>query len=191
MGRRGAAHGPMTVNAGAGAWGRIVGQDRAVSVLRGAATRPVHAYLLVGPRGSGIEDAARCFAAALVSSDPDERSWDLVLRSVHPDVIEVDPRATQIRMEDAQGIIDEVYRSPIEGPRKAAVVWDVDRLNDAAANKLLKTLEEPPAAAVLVLVTATAGGVLPTVRSRCQRVDFVPLPESVVEAALLGDGVEP
>ena len=69
-------------------WGRIPGQDRAVAQLRRAASRPVHAYLLVGPRGSGVEEAARCFAAALVTTDDDERSWDLVLRGVHPPTLE-------------------------------------------------------------------------------------------------------
>ena len=59
---------------------------------------PVHAYLLVGPRGSGVEEAARCFAAAVVAPDGDERAWDLVLRGVHPDVVEIDPPANQIRI---------------------------------------------------------------------------------------------
>ena len=81
----------------------------------------MHAYLLVGPRGSGVEDAARCFAAAVIAPDGDERAWDLALRGVHPDVVEIDPPANQIRVEDAQQIIDEAYRSPIEGERKVIV----------------------------------------------------------------------
>ncbi len=135
---------------------------------------PVHAYLLVGPRGSGVEEAARCFAAALITTDDDERSWDLVLRGVHPDVVEIDPPATQIRIEDAQAVVDEVSRSPIEGERKVVVLFDAERLrlNEAAANKLLKTLEEPPPRAVIILVTSGADQLLPTIRSRCQRVDF-------------------
>ena len=109
----------------------------------------MHAYLLVGPRGSGVEEAARCFAAAVVAPDGNDRAWDLALRGVHPDIVEIDPPATQIRVEDAQQIIDEASRSPIEGERKVVVLFDAERLrlNEAAANKLLKTLEEPPAAA--------------------------------------------
>ena len=94
-------------------WARVVGQDRAVAQLQRSAERPVHAYLLVGPRGSGIEEAARCFAAAVIAPDGNDRAWDLVVRGVHPDVVEVDPPATQIRVEDAQLIVDEVSRSPI------------------------------------------------------------------------------
>ena len=55
-------------------WDRVVGQDKAIALLQRAAERPAHAYLLVGPRGSGIEEAARCFAAALVAPDGDERA---------------------------------------------------------------------------------------------------------------------
>ncbi len=154
-------------------WDRIPGQAQAVTQLQRAATRPVHAYLLVGPRGSGVEEAARCFAAALITTDDDQRSWDLVLRGVHPDVVEIDPPATQIRIEDAQAVVDEVSRSP----------------NEAAANKLLKTLEEPPPRAVIILVTSGADQLLPTIRSRCQRVDFAYLGADAVAAALVADGV--
>jgi DNA polymerase-3 subunit delta' len=172
-------------------WARIPGQERAVAQLQRASTRPVHAYLLVGPRGSGVEEAARCFAAALITTDDDGRSWDLVLRGVHPDVVEIDPPATQIRIEDAQAVVDEVSRSPIEGERKVVVLFDAERLrlNEAAANKLLKTLEEPPPRAVIILVTSGADQLLPTIRSRCQRVDFAYLGADAVAAALTADGV--
>ncbi|MFN8027619.1 MAG: DNA polymerase III subunit [Acidimicrobiia bacterium] len=171
-------------------WSRVVGQDKAVALLQRAAERPVHAYLLVGPRGSGVEEAARCFAAALIAPDGDERAWDLSLRGVHPDVVEIDPPANQIRVDDAQTIVDEVYRSPLEGARKVIVVFDAERMNEPAANKLLKTLEEPPASAVLVLVTAGADQLLPTIRSRCQRVDFAYLGADAVAAALVHDGLD-
>jgi DNA polymerase-3 subunit delta' len=110
---------------------------------------------------------------------------------VHPDVVEIDPAATQIRIEDAQAIVDEVSRSPIEGERKVVIVFDAERLrlNEAAANKLLKTLEEPPPRAVIILVTSGADQLLPTIRSRCQRVDFAYLGAESVAAALVADGV--
>jgi DNA polymerase-3 subunit delta' len=181
----------MTTAVASERWAQVVGQDRAVAQLQRAAERPVHAYLLVGPRGSGIEEAARCFAAAVVAPDGDDRSWDLVLRGVHPDVVEVDPPATQIRVEDAQLIVDEVSRSPIEGERKVILLFDAERLrlNEAAANKLLKTLEEPPPRAMIVLVTSGADQLLPTIRSRCQRVDFAFLNAASVATALRADGV--
>jgi DNA polymerase III subunit delta' len=153
------------------AWARVVDQDDAVALLQRAAQRPSHAYLLVGPRGSGVEEAARLFAAAAIAPD-DDRAFDLAARGVHPDVVEIDPAATQIRVEDAQTILEEAYRSPVEGARKAILVFEAERLNEQAANKLLKTLEEPPETALIVLVTAGADQLLETIRSRCQRVDF-------------------
>jgi DNA polymerase III subunit delta' len=171
-------------------WDRVVGQDRAVALLQRAAARASHAYLLVGPRGSGTDEAARCFAAAVIAPD-DDRTWDLALRGRHPDVIEIDPADNQIRVEHAQEIIDEAYSSPIEGDRKAIIVFEAERLNETAANKLLKTLEEPPSTALIVLVTAGADQLLPTIRSRCQRIDFAHLAPATIERVLVDGGVEP
>lgn len=171
-------------------WEQVVGQDRAVALLRRAAERPVHAYLLVGPRGSGTDEAARCFAAAVIAPD-DDRAWDLARRGRHPDIVEIDPAENQIRVPHAQEIIDEAYSSPIEGDRKAIIVFEAERLNEAAANKLLKTLEEPPPTALLVLVTAGADQLLPTIRSRCQRIDFAHLAPGTIEQVLADAGVAP
>ena len=171
-------------------WDRVIGQERAVSLLQRAAERPGHAYLLVGARGSGVEEAARAFAAAVVAPDGDERAIDLALRGAHADIVEVDPPANLIRLQDAQQIIDEAYRSPIEGARKVIILFDAERLNDQAANKLLKTLEEPPPTALLVLVTAGADQLLATIRSRCQRVDFAFLNHDAVRTALIAGGID-
>jgi DNA polymerase-3 subunit delta' len=170
-------------------WNRVVGQDRAVALLRRAAERPLHAYLLVGPRGSGTDEAARSFAAAAIAPD-DDRVWDLVLRGRHPDVVEIDPADNQIRVEHAQEVIDAAYSSPVEGDRKAIIVFEAERLNETAANKLLKTLEEPPASTLIVLVTAGADRLPPTVRSRCQRVDFAHLARGTIEQVLTDNGVD-
>jgi DNA polymerase III subunit delta' len=168
-------------------WERVVGQDAAVAQLKGAIGRPVHAYLLVGPRGSGVDEAARCFAASLVLGSEgadDERSWDLVLRGEHPDVVEIDPATTQIVVGDADRFVREAHASPIEGERKVVVLFGADRLNDVAANRLLKTIEEPPARTHVVLVAERAERLLSTIRSRCQRVDFAYLAEPDVQEAV-------
>jgi DNA polymerase-3 subunit delta' len=144
----------------------------------------------VGPRGSGTDEAARCFAAAVIAPD-DDRAWDLARRGRHPDIVEIDPAENQIRVPHAQEIIEEAYASPLEGDRKAIIVFEAERLNEAAANKLLKTLEEPPPTALLVLVTAGADQLLPTIRSRCQRIDFAHLAPGTIEQVLAGAGVAP
>jgi len=172
-------------------WERVAGQERAVALLQHAAERPVHSYLLAGPRGSGVEEAARCFAAALIAPDADERAWDLTLRGRHPDVVEVDPPESMLRVETAKVIVEEAHRSPIEGDRKVIVLFDAERLNEAAANKLLKTIEEPPRTTHIVLLTAAPDELLATIRSRCQRVDFGTLDEQTVRAKLVESGIDP
>jgi DNA polymerase III subunit delta' len=176
-------------------WDRVVGQDAAVALLRRASTRPVHAYLLVGPRGSGVDEAARCFAATLVAGDLTSedaaRVWELVLRGEHPDVVEIDPATNQIVVGDADRLVREAHASPIEGERKVVVLLGADRLNDIAANRLLKTIEEPPTRTHILLVAERAERLLPTIRSRCQRVDFAYLGEPEVRAAVAAEDGAP
>ena len=94
----------------------LVGQERAVETLRRAGERPSHAYLLVGPRGSGVEAAARDFAALLIGVGDDERGLRLVQRGVHPDVVEFAPGGPSYRVkEDVRDtILPEAARAPIE-----------------------------------------------------------------------------
>jgi DNA polymerase III subunit delta' len=172
-------------------WERVVGQERAVGLLQHAAGRPLHAYLLVGPRGSGLEDAARCFAAEIVAPDGDPRIQDLVLRGMHPDVVEFEPEGNMILVAQADAIIREAHRAPIESERKVVALFEADRLNEASSNKLLKTIEEPPARSTIVLVTASPDELLETVRSRCQRIDLAPFPEPALRDALIGEDADP
>jgi DNA polymerase-3 subunit delta' len=170
----------------------VVGQERALDELARAAERPGHAYLLVGPRGSGIEHAARSFAARLIGAD-DDRTRRLVARGMHPDVVEYEPGGATYKVEDVrERMSPEAHRSPVEGERKVLLVFEAEKLcvpPAIAANALLKTLEEPPARTVIVLVSSSADELLPTIRSRCQRVDFDPVPDDTLRDALEHEGV--
>jgi DNA polymerase-3 subunit delta' len=163
-------------------WDEVIGQERAVAMLQRAAERPVHAYLLVGPRGSGIETAARCFAALLIGADGDER----VLRGRHPDVVEFRPIATSYSVERdvRDAILPAVHASPVETERKCVVLLEADRLNPESSNTLLKSIEEPPPRTIIILVAESAAEVLPTIRSRCQQIDFGALGTDVLLAEL-------
>jgi DNA polymerase-3 subunit delta' len=172
----------------------VVGQDRALETLERAAARPGHAYLLVGPRGSGVEDAARGFAAMLIGVGDDDRGLRLVQRGVHPDVVEFEPAGASYRVREdvRERILPEAARAPIEAERKVLILFEAERLRgnqNESANAMLKTLEEPPARTVVLLVTSVADDLLPTIRSRCQRIDFAPLADGAVQAALEREGV--
>lgn len=171
-------------------WERLVGQERAIDVLEHAISRPVHAYLLVGPAGSGVDDAARYLALGLIGAVGDERAEQLVFRRMHPDVVEFEPEGTFFLAKQADDVIDEAMRSPVEGARKVVILREIERMNDTSANRLLKTFEEPPERTVFVLTTSMPDEVLITIRSRCQRVDFEPVALEHLERVLRDEGVE-
>jgi DNA polymerase-3 subunit delta' len=146
---------------------------------------PSHAYLFVGPSGSGKAAAARAFVAELLAigaDDPDEaRRRALADPSPHPDLAWLRPPGNQHLVDDVRGeVIGSVAYRPFEGERRAFVIEAADAMAEESQNALLKTLEEPPPYAHLILITAEPAAVLDTVRSRCQRIDFAPLsPEAL------------
>jgi DNA polymerase-3 subunit delta' len=178
-------------------WDSVTGQDRAVATLQAAADHPSHAYLLVGSRGSSVVEGARAFAAAVIGVD-DERGVGLVARGAHPDVVEFEPttatytlaneirapRAGETARRDAAlpRVIPEIHKAPVEGSRKVVMVRDADRMDPTVGNTLLKSIEEPPPRTVVLLVTDRPDSLLPTIRSRCQRVDFAYTPPRRGEA---------
>src|ERR671938_676333 len=102
-------------------WDGLIGQQRAIDVLEHAISRPVHAYLLVGPTGCGVEDAARWFALGLIGARDDERATQLVFRRMHPDVVEVEPEGTFFTARQADDLIEAAMRSQIENECKVTV----------------------------------------------------------------------
>ena len=137
-------------------------------------------------------EAARCFAAALVCPDGGCGVCNSCRRARsarHPDVIEVEPAGTFVVVDQVEEMMKEAFTSPFEAERKVIVLTEADRMNEPAANKLLKTLEEPPARTHFLLLSEAPDELLPTVRSRCQRIDFAALSDDDVTAALVAAGV--
>ncbi|MGV1047096.1 MAG: ATP-binding protein [Solirubrobacterales bacterium] len=154
---------------------------------------PSHAYLFQGPRGSGKRAAARALAAeilAAAAADPeDARRRALLDPSPHPDLVWLVPRGAQHLVEEVreQVIRASAYR-PFEGGKRVFVVEAAEAMRDESQNALLKTLEEPPDFVHLILLSSEPESLLETVASRCQVVDFAPLPAAVLEAELAADG---
>lgn len=173
-------------------WENVPGQESAIATLSRAALAPVHAYLIAGPKGSGTEAAARCFAAALVCDQGGCghcSSCQRVLATRHPDVVEIEPEGVTYKIDEVKQIITEAHRSPLESDRKVIMILEAERLGERA-NTLLKTLEEPPPRVHILVVTSEASGLLDTVRSRCQRVDLAALGDSLVRDLLIAEGVD-
>jgi DNA polymerase III subunit delta' len=180
---------------GVDVWAEVVGQDHAVAQLRAATRSPVHAYLLVGPEGSGKRAAARAFAAGLLaqgaSPEEAERHARLALAESHPDLRVVEPEGATVRREEAEAIVRHAVRSPMEGDRKVVVGIGFQAVEDVAVGLLLKTVEEPPASTVFVLLTTEVGPELATIASRCVTVELHPVPPGAIAAHLVADGLDP
>ena len=152
---------------------------------------PSHAYLFHGPPGAGKRAVARALAAALLAEGArsPETVAERVARGTHPDLVWASPSgAGEMLVADIEGpVVAAAARTPFESRRRVFVIEDAHTMNDQAANRLLKTLEEPPPFAHLILLAPSTRDVLPTISSRCQAVRFDPLPEARIEEHLRGE----
>ncbi|MCD9624645.1 AAA family ATPase [Rhabdothermincola salaria] len=175
-------------------WADVVGQDATVAELRAAVDAPVHAYLLVGPRGSGKRALAAAFAAALLSRDrvgPDAaRHARLALAEAHPDLTVIERKGASISVEQADEIIAAAWRASVEGGPKVLVL-DEFHLVTSAGPKLLKSIEEPPAGTVFVVLAEQLTADLVTIASRCVRIDVPAVDDAAVAERLVAEGVDP
>jgi DNA polymerase-3 subunit delta' len=171
----------------------VPAQPSAVAALRASVRRPVHAYLLVGPPGTGTRAAAVDFAAALLCPDGGDGTCETcrrVLAGVHPDVIVVEREGASISIEAAREVGRLAARSPVESSRKVLVLTDFHLVRDAGP-ALLKTIEEPPPSTIFVILAEYLPPELVTIASRCARIDFDPLAPRAVAELLVADGVAP
>lgn len=173
---------------------QVVGQPRAVSLLRHALTadgRLHHAYLFAGPPGVGKRTTALALAAAIACQDAPGigcgrcSACQRIAAGEHPDVLHIVPDRAKARPEIKieqvrEELLPRLAFLPNESPSRIVLLEDADLMNTIAANALLKTLEEPPNGTRFVLTCDAPSRLPPTIPSRCQMVRFAPLSEGAL-----------
>ncbi len=181
----------------------LVGQDHVVSVLQDAVADAArvpagpmmtHAWLFIGPPGSGRSNAAIAFGAALVCPNGGCGMCEdcvAVLGGGHPDVEVVRPEGLSYKTEEARVLVARSDMAPTRGRWHVIVMEDADRLTESANNVLLKSIEEPASRTVWLLCAPSVEDLLPTVRSRCQVVGLRTPATGAVSTFLQQQGVDP
>jgi DNA polymerase-3 subunit delta' len=183
----------------------IIGQDKAVRMLLGILKRQkvASSYLFCGEAGVGKKAVAVAFAKAVNCLNPRSpgprfsedgpvdaceecESCVKIEAGVHPDFLLVSPEERLIRIDEIRMIDDALSYKPFEGRKKTVIVDDAETMNISAANAFLKTLEEPPEDSIIILVTSKPDLLPATIRSRCSRINFSPLPTDSCTEVLAG-----
>jgi DNA polymerase III subunit delta' len=180
-------------------YNRIIGHHKQIEMLKRAISggKIAHAYLFAGPEGIGKQLVALNFAKTLNCEKDGIEPCDLcppckrIESGNFMDVQIFAPKGLtrQLKVEQIEQFISQVNLKPYEGRKKVFILVDADRANISFQNKILKILEEPPQDTVIILVSSSIDSLLPTIRSRCQILNFSALPVEEVEKQLLATGI--
>jgi DNA polymerase III delta' subunit len=173
----------------------VIGHGEIVSFLQAEMAAPGHAYLFTGAGGVGKATVAREFARLLLCpeggahEDPC-RSCRRTASGNHPDLISVEPEGrTSLGVDQARGVVSQAALSPVESPRRVFLFEEAGLMTEQAANTLLKTLEEPTAPVIFLLVAESEDDFPPTVASRCRTVHFGRVPDDELAQSLMERGI--
>lgn len=155
-----------------------------------------HAYLLVGPTGSGKSEVAQWLALRLFCLHPHGNEPDLtcaecqrVLSGNHPDIVIAEPEGRQIKVDRIRYLKSEFTKSAMEGSKKLFIIKDAEKMTTSAANSLLKFIEEPGPGTYILMLTTNKSAVLPTIQSRTQVLELAPLNKTDLLNVLTSQGI--
>lgn len=170
----------------------IFGQEQIIKNLTAAIQkdRIAHAYIFDGSDGLGKGMMAAAFAQAIVCKNFRQDACNAcsacikVHHNNHPDIMVIEPEGMSIKNKQIEAFQQDLQRRPYESRKKIYIIQQADQMTESAQNRLLKTLEEPPSYAVIILISINANRFLPTIRSRCQMIKFHRLGEQQIHVFL-------
>jgi DNA polymerase-3 subunit delta' len=175
----------------------VYGHEWAIEHLRRGLVngRVRHAYLITGPESVGKRTLATAFAMALQCQNPDMaarpcgecRACKLIRSGNHPDLVasQLDGSTGALKIEEVRAVTSKIALKPFEGRYRIAILSDFERAQPRAQDALLKTLEEPPGAAIVMVLASSTDAILPTIISRCQSIALTLLPTHTVGSVLV------
>jgi DNA polymerase-3 subunit delta' len=174
----------------------IKGHERPITILERALANNTlaHAYLFSGDEGIGKKLTALALASAVNCPNRGPEggcgacpSCRKTASGGHPDVHLLVPDGEEIKIDQIRQIQEELALKPYEGAKKTLIVDFAESMNQSSSNAFLKTLEEPPGDALIILITSMPQSLLPTIRSRCQEIRFQPLPRGTLAQVLMNE----
>lgn len=175
------------------AFENLIGNEKIKSLLTGAvqANNVLHSYLFVGIDGIGKSLFAKEFAQTILCSSDKEKPCKTCKSCLefqgesHPDFLQIEPEdGKAIKIEQIRYLQEKIAEKPVTSEKKVYIIQDSDKMTREAANGLLKTLEEPPSYAILILITANESKLLATIKSRCTKIAFQSLSEEEIKTYL-------
>ncbi|HZX49358.1 MAG TPA: DNA polymerase III subunit delta' [Nitrospirota bacterium] len=174
-------------------FGKIRGQDRAINILKRAISTDhvAHAYIFHGPDGIGKKMAAMSFAMAINCTEDNGdacghcNSCRKIISGIHPDFTLLDQESGEIKIAAIRDVINGMIYKPLEAKKRVIIVNGAERFNLSSSNAFLKTLEEPPADTVIILITSSPDMLLQTILSRCQKVSFSQIAPHIIAGILM------
>jgi len=184
-------------------WKKISGNGEKVARLKkfAAEKKFPHAVLFAGVEGTGKRKIAETCAAALLCENLQDGepcgtcdNCKLMAAGTHPDFYVVEPDETKamrnIKIDQIRDLQREAALRPVQAERRVVIIDGAEFMNKAAANCILKTLEEPPSQSIFILLTANRAGLLLTIRSRCMTINFDRLTAAQIYESLIAQGID-
>ena len=177
----------------------ILGQTRPIKIMQRmmSSGKIPHAFLFTGVAGVGKHTTALAFAKALNCTQTTADFCDTcasckkIQTGMHPDIELIGPQKNIIKIDQIRNLQQSIAFAPLEAVWRVVIIDQAETMNKETANCLLKTLEEPPSATVLILVAHGTSRLLPTVLSRCQKILFFPLSQQALQTLLENEGTPP